>query len=501
MMKPYKTLLFLLTVFFLLTLLALVFPDNGVRVSPGVYLKFPKIREILAPEKIEYADISRIIEQSTAASSDTVENSMIDEMIDSVSEMSVVIDTVRANADSLRTNIYPIEFPGNKNEILYPFFRQLPHLIKQDRLIRILHYGDSQIEGDRMTSYIRYRLQKRFGGGGPGLLPAIQPYPQFNFRQAASSNWYRYTVFGKPDTTLGHNRYGAMAGFMRFAAANTDTSLVDTSRYNAWISFEPTGYGYRSAKKINYLRLFYGHNSKPFITQLWINEALHDAEIINATSECKYLDWTLDAVPEKIEFRFEGAASPDIYGVAMDKTPGIAVDNIPMRGSSGLVFSKMDRQHLKEMCKSLDVELVIMQFGGNVVPHITDDYSYYGRWLDSQFRTIRSVLPGVPVILIGVADMSMKENEKYVSYPNIEKIRDVMRKTAFENGHAYWDMYQAMGGKNSMPSWVFADPPLASTDFIHFNRSGARIMAEMFYNSFIFEYGRFLSEKGRKTGD
>jgi hypothetical protein len=48
-----------------------------------------------------------------------------------------------------------------------------------------------------------------------------------------------------------------------------------------------------------------------------------------------------------------------------------------------------------------------------------------------------------------------------------------------------------MGGKNSMPSWVFANPPLASSDFVHFNTRGARIIANMFYNSLMYEYNLY----------
>ena len=45
-----------------------------------------------------------------------------------------------------------------------------------------------------------------------------------------------------------------------------------------------------------------------------------------------------------------------------------------------------------------------------------------------------------------------------------------------------------------MPGWVFADPPLASPDFVHFNHMGARIIAEMFYKAFITDYERYLNK-------
>jgi hypothetical protein len=76
-----------------------------------------------------------------------------------------------------------------------------------------------------------------------------------------------------------------------------------------------------------------------------------------------------------------------------------------------------------------------------------------------------------------------------------------MRKATLESGFAFWDMYEAMGGKNSMPSWVFADPPLASSDFVHFNPLGAKIIAEMFYNAFIYEYIRWQFQNSEFVND
>jgi hypothetical protein len=56
-------------------------------------------------------------------------------------------------------------------------------------------------------------------------------------------------------------------------------------------------------------------------------------------------------------------------------------------------------------------------------------------------------------------------------------------------------MYEAMGGHNSMPSWVYANPALAQKDFVHLNPLGARIIGEMFYRSFIQEYEKFLASQ------
>ena len=77
-----------------------------------------------------------------------------------------------------------------------------------------------------------------------------------------------------------------------------------------------------------------------------------------------------------------------------------------------------------------------------------------------------------------------------VSYPNIEQIRDAQRNAAFRSGSAFWDLYEAMGGHNSMVSWVHNDPPQAEADYTHFNPAGARVIGKMMYDALIEEYYR-----------
>ena len=191
--------------------------------------------------------------------------------------------------------------------------------------------------------------------------------------------------------------------------------------------------------------------------------------------------------------KFKGKDSPDVYGIAVDGTKGVAVDNIPLRGSSGTIFTGLDFRHLKNFYSALNTELLILQFGGNVMPYMKSqkDITNYGHWFYSNLLTLKRLNHGVSILVIGMSDMSVKEKEKYVTYPNLEKVRDALKKATFKAGCAYWDMYEAMGGKNSMPSWVFADPPLASKDFVHFQPKGAMIIANMFYNAFIYEYNEY----------
>ena len=353
-----------------------------------------------------------------------------------------------------------------------------------------MHYGDSQIEGDRITSFLRNRLQKKFGGMGVGLVPVKHVYDfKFSIIQDDSENWIRYTLYGNKDTTLTHNRYGALASFARFSPYVKDT-LSDLQNYEAWVAFSPSTYSYANTKHFQQCRVFYSHNREPFVTELYQGEELSEAEMYPASSSLQTIQWIFDQPISDIKIVFKGSDSPDIYCIALDGIGGVAVDNIPMRGNAGLVFTKMDESLLKEHYKLLNTKLIILQFGGNVVPYITD-YGYYERLFSAQIRRIKKVAPEVAIIVIGVSDMSIKEKNRYVTYPNLEKVRDALKKATLNNGAVYWDMYEAMGGKNSMPSWVFANPPLAAKDFVHFNPKGAKIIAHMFYNSLMYEYNLY----------
>jgi lysophospholipase L1-like esterase len=482
--KPSITLLFILSVLTILLVIAILFPDDGVIISENIKLRFASPNDIFSVEDVEYADISDIIKDYSP-----VKDTLLSDTSDFTEEE--IPDTLRADADSLKQSIWKLQFPANNRRILDKAFKAFETSATASKPVRVMHFGDSQIEGDRITCFLRFSLQRKFGGMGVGLVPALQPYDfSFSINQQNSDNWLCYTIYGERDTSIATNRYGAMASFCRFGP-DTDSTLPLPKESESWVSFKSSAYAYSNTKKFQQCRIFYSNNTEPFIAELYQDDILVDADMYPPSASLKTIRWSFDEPTSKIKIAFKGTISPDIYGIALDGKSGIAVDNIAMRGSSGLVFSKMNADKVRSQLRELNVEMVILQFGGNVVPNITEDYTYYERLFSAQLKKIKQILPEVAIIVIGVADMSIKEKDRYVSYPNIEKIRNAMKKATLDAGAIYWDMYKAMGGKNSMPSWVFANPPLASKDFVHFNARGANIIANMFYNALMSEYANY----------
>jgi hypothetical protein len=168
MVTPRKIAHFVGLVMAVLFVISLLFSIGGNTFSEKLGLKFPTVKDIFDPEPTEYADISGLIAYSknledTAYATMAVALPDIDTLNDSTKEG---FDTVRANSGVLKNKTHPIEFPVHNLKLLVPFFKNLSQSKKLNRPVRIMHYGDSQIEGDRITSYIRDKMQLRFGEAG-----------------------------------------------------------------------------------------------------------------------------------------------------------------------------------------------------------------------------------------------------------------------------------------------------------------------------------------------
>lgn len=486
-MKPFQTLVFIISIFFLLIIIAWVFPENGINIGEGIHLKFASPKEYFQKDTIEYADISAILEKTSPGLSDDQIDSLFSLLSDSVENTGFQQNllALTTNADSLRQISYALEFSGENPTSLYPLFRKIKNLNSRKRLIRILHYGDSQIEADRMSSFIRHKLQLTFGGSGCGTVPAVPLYNgQLSIRQEYSENWSRFTGFSESGKIPDDNRYGALFAFSRQNQPDT----MNGSRNKTWLKFTSSPLSYLTSRVYSEASLYIEGEKEPVNIKVSQGEKTIDSLKLLPSQGLKKLKWRFADTPEELEFSFSGRGIAKIYGVSLDNSWGIALDNIPLRGSSGLVFSKTDTAFLSGMYKMMDVELVLLQFGGNVIPYMKDNFKAYERYFARELSVVRKILPGVPVIVIGPSDMSVKEGDKFITYPNLEGVRDAMRRATLESGFVFWDMYQAMGGRNSMPSWVSANPPLAATDYVHFNARGAKIIAEMFTEALLNEY-------------
>jgi lysophospholipase L1-like esterase len=509
MIKPLRPLLLLLYVAVFLAI-ALVLLPSEFRITDTLSFRSFSIKSLFEKPQDSYADISGITSQFSTADSAIAQPPVIaNEKIDT---QKTVLDTVRAVSLPVESK-YRLQFPEGDSTVLNKFFMALREQ-SSTQLIRVLHYGDSQIEGDRISSYLRNRLQQRFGGCGVGLVPLLDVVgSRMSIAQYSDPEWQKLFAYSNGFKKTQVDSYGVMGAAFRYSApaksvkesyfAMKIDTIRDTSQHAIYVprkrpgvlvSYAELRRGYPRDKQAQVIKLLYRNPEAPFQVAFQENFDSLQQVRIDTSSQFKVYTHRLRKDFDKLTLTFNGSPGPELYAASFDCDKGVAVDNIPFRGSSGTDFTRMNAEVLGTQIKALNVRMVILQFGVNIVPYVQKDYSYYEQALYRQLKLFKELAPEASILVIGVSDMSRREGGSYVSYPNIEAIRDAQRKAAFRAGCAFWDTFVAMGGKNSMPSWAFAKPALAKQDFIHFTPKGAMIISEMLYKALINEYEKYRAK-------
>jgi len=461
-------------------------------------LSFATSEDIFHPKKQIKKDISGIV---ALADTSGLESPSI-ESLELVTEPLILNKSKNINTSTFKSEnkatAKKVNFNKSSNETsshftlnelarqkLYAFFEKIVVLNEQRKKVHVLHYGDSQIEGDRMTAYIRQRIQNQFGGNGPGMIPAMNVYVTQSFKQSYSSNFHRYTCFG--GEKLASKKYGVMGAVARFV------NNADSTNNEAWIEVEPSNKAQSRSRYYNQVKLFYTDCNSRCKVKVFHNSELILEDSLISDGQYHILPLQFTSKVGKLKFVFSGKESPVFCGFSLEGDYGVQVDNIGMRGCSGTFFNSLEKSTFKGMLNDLKAELIILQFGGNSVPYFKDSVGVrrYAKVFQSQIKTIKQMYPSAAIIVIGPSDMSLLASGIYETYPYLPYCVSEMRKAVLKEGAGYWDLFKAMGGKNSMPSWV--ESGLAGRDYIHFTNKGASIASQLFYDALEKEYAEWKS--------
>lgn len=465
-MNVWKTVLFIFSILLALAIICIVFPKNGLTIGDTV-LNFPSLTEAITPAEQPSTEHKESVDKEVQKQLDALHNAKKKEF-----------DEFCKNSP---TRIF---MPGNNIAYLDPFFESLDSAKKEP--IRIVHYGDSQLETDRMTSALREHFQAKFGGGGVGMIPAVQPIATFTLSQTASPKIQRYCAFGSAEFRASHHRYGPMAAMSRLDGTTT-------------LSFNSRGEKdfphCQHFKKISVVMKGSGTMSASCAGKTYsLTPDLGDENMTRIYSV------NLPSATTKASLSISG--NMDIYGIMLDGANGVSMDNVPMRGCSGTVFTSIDQSTIAPFFKRQNVKLIILQYGGNSVPYLNGAKSItsYMNKIKEQIRLFKAMAPGARILFIGPSDMSTRVNGTMQTYPHLEEVDAALRKAVNEEGAAFWDMYKAQGGRNSMVEWVKARPQLAGGDYIHFTPLGAEKMSQILYDTFqlYYRYYKFRTNPGNE---
>ena len=357
-------------------------------------------------------------------------------------------------------------------------------LYAPDRQVRIMYYGDSQIEGDRFSSYLRHNLQKQFSGSGPGLfLPVMPVMYTKSVVITSSSNWERYNYMSYRGGDISHRSFGAMMALCRYLPE----SAVTENPVTASVTIRPSSFADSLSSLYDNLRLFYRCPDGDVALSVRTGNKYISEVILNKTAGLSEFSCALNYARE-VTLEFTGNVSPDILGISIESATGVIVDNIPQRGSAGLEFTIINQTSLAESFELLSPQLFILQYGLNVVANVRDDYSYYRQGIERQISLLKNLAPSAAILVVGVTDMAAREGGNIRSYQNIPAIIEAQQAAAKATGAFFWNSFEAMGGDSSIIRWALHTPPLAQRDYAHFTNSGADTLAKMFFEAmFVYD--------------
>ena len=458
-MKPPRILLFLAAVIAALAVVGELVPADGVEVG-GHHLGFASLHSLVerheAPAPVEAAEPPEMLQ-----------------LRDSVDYYRKVL----ASGD--------LRFWLPDPHYFDSFWRAAERARRDSRTLRILHYGDSQIEMDHITSHLRAHLQRRFGGGGPGMVPFHTITPSFAISQSGTGELTHLSSFGDSTVVRSSGNYGPMMQCFRMEGAAGTTLRASRSS------------GVDDRVK-HFSRITLVHNNRGRHLDATLSDRQHKADYPQSADAAGIgsLTWQLDSSTNTVRLNVRGAA--DLYCILLDDGPGLAVDNIPMRGCSGQQFTLVPVDKLTAAYEQMDVGLIILQFGGNSVPYLKTgkQISTYCQSLGRQIDHLHLCCPAAKLLFVGPSDMSTRLRGQLQTYPVIPQLIDSLAATAVAHGAAFWSIYHAMGGQNTMPEW--SRQGLAGQDYIHFSQRGADLMGDRLAQALDNSYTLFRLERRMK---
>jgi hypothetical protein len=337
---------------------------------------------------------------------------------------------------------------------LKQLYMDLLHLQKNPQLMRFLHYGDEQIENDRITKTFRQLLKRAFGGNGNGIIPIFQNGSHGMLTVKISNNWSVMSM----QKNQRRGNYGLCNTYLYPPAINALIAVKNVEQ---------------GTVEIDGLTL---PNSQNFFLEALLHEDVwleNDLRVMALTGAAggkttgseesgqqlgsptkqgnsyglQHCVWKLPYNTTGVNISLTLLKNRNIYALSINGEEGIVVDNLSQRGSTGNIFFKNNRRFLIDNYALMNVRLIIYQF------EPTSDF--YKTMLMQELGYLRITAPDIPVIVIGNSEIT--------------------REIVIENGYIYWNLQKGISDE---------------------------LTGKMLYKAFITDYKNFvIQERERKKNE
>jgi lysophospholipase L1-like esterase len=400
-----------------------------------------------------------------------------DIMTDNKNELKTIPfkDTIASEKENCPKDVVSFRnFTGEK----YPLDKLISQLMDAKagkNKVRIAWYGDSFSDGDILVSDLRDTLQCLYGGNGVGFVPITSEVAGFRRSVIHSfGGWNTSSILANPVSgRLGINGFSYTPDSGNYVFYKGTNHFKHTSAFSTFRLFYTSAYNQRARILIN--------KNDSRITDL------------QASATPSMITVRADTI-RQVSARFN-LAGITCYGASLEDETGIYIDNFAIKGNSGLGLQAISEKYLSAFDSLLQYDMIVLQFGLNVSNSPTKDFSGYIKGMGKLINKLKTAFPGTPILLLSVSDRSQRRQGQFVTMPVIPFLIQAQEKIAFDNKLMFWNLFEAMGGENSMAGFANSKPSLANKDYTHLNFAGGRKVGLSFARSFIYEVEKYQKRR------
>lgn len=342
-------------------------------------------------------------------------------------------------------------------------------------ITRAVHWGDSAIGNDGITSALRRRMQRRFGDAGHGfhlLQPPRASYRHQNVYFRTNGKWSKCFIIDRCRKDghygLGGVTFHSVAGAQsRFGTARDGSFGRKVSRFELWYAGQPRGGKF----------------------QLKVDGG--EPQVIETAADALVDRWheiDVEDGAHRLEVRTIGGGKLRAYGVVMERDgPGVVWDGMSLIGSFTSRLAAHDPDHFHAQLRHRDARLVVLMFGGNDMIRTMKMSTYEAEYAEV-LKLVRGAGTDTACLVMAPLDHGVRKGSRIETNPIVPKMVEAQRKVAHAHGCAFFDTYAAMGGEGSMGRWRRAKPPLASGDLAHLTSAGHKAIGELLYRALLRGY-------------
>lgn len=323
--------------------------------------------------------------------------------------------------------------------------------------VRVLHFGDSHVAGEDLSSVVRDYLAGTFGDGGPGhFLPWSPPryYRRLGVSAGNTAGWRRVLPSreGAPDDA------GLSGCYME----------ADGPGNRCWASAT------FSRMRVELLRQPGGGTAELYLD----GKLLAREELASRERSVALFSRDLEGgdLPHRIEIKSSGEGRVRILGVSLERGAGMTYSPMGVLGARADILLKNRPETFAALLREENPQLVILGYGTNEAGDRPFDSAAYATSFEKVLRRIRSAAPDAFILVLGPPDRAERGSGTWRSMASVPAVAEAQRRACAPVGASFLDLTSFMGGDGSAQRWATASPPLAQGDRVHFTSGGYALL-------------------------